>query len=61
MTSEPYKIATVGISRVHFKICASIPTLSAYDNLLLALRNKKQRRCLMHFFPQKSKATQTLK
>jgi len=52
MTLPPHIIANMGLSRT-FQDMRLIPTLSVYDNLLLALNNKKTEPLYYAFLPSK--------
>lgn len=49
---KPFQISNVGLSRT-FQDMRLIPTLSVYDNILLALKNKKSEKLIHAFLPQK--------
>lgn len=49
---KPFQISNVGLSRT-FQEMRLIPTLSVYDNILLALKNKKSEKLINAFLPQK--------
>jgi len=49
---KPFQISNVGLSRT-FQDMRLIPTLSVYDNILLALKNKKSEKLINAFLPQK--------
>ena len=49
---KPYQISNLGLSRT-FQDMRLIPSLSVYDNILLALKNKKSEKLLNAFLPQK--------
>ena len=49
---KPHQIANIGLSRT-FQDMRLIPSLSVYDNILLALKNKQSEKLLNAFLPQK--------
>jgi len=49
---KPHQISNLGLSRT-FQDMRLIPSLSVYDNILLALKNKKSEKLLNAFLPQK--------
>ena len=49
---KPHQIANFGLSRT-FQDMRLIPSLSVYDNILLALKNKNSEKLLNAFLPQK--------
>jgi len=49
---KPHQISNLGLSRT-FQDMRLIPSLSIYDNILLALKNKKSEQLLQAFLPQK--------
>jgi len=52
---KPHQISNLGLSRT-FQDMRLIPSLSVYDNLLLALKNKDSERLLQAFLPKKKRA-----
>ena len=51
---NPHQIANLGLSRT-FQDMRLIPSLSVYDNILLALKNKNSEKLLNAFLPQKKR------
>jgi ABC-type branched-subunit amino acid transport system ATPase component len=49
---NPHQISNLGLSRT-FQDMRLIPSLSVYDNILLALKDKKSEKLLQAFLPQK--------
>lgn len=49
---RPFQISNLGLSRT-FQDMRLIPSLTVYDNILLALKNKKSEMLLASFLPQK--------
>lgn len=49
---QPFQISNLGLSRT-FQDMRLIPSLTVYDNILLALKNKKSEKLLTSFLPQK--------
>lgn len=49
---KPYQIANLGLSRT-FQDMRLIPSLSVYDNILIALKNKKSEKLFNAFLPPK--------
>ena len=52
---EPFEISNIGLSRT-FQDMRLIPTLTVYDNILLALKNKTSEKLLNAFLPNQGKS-----
>jgi branched-chain amino acid transport system ATP-binding protein len=50
---KPHQIANLGLSRT-FQDMRLIPSISVYDNILLALKNKQSEKLFRAFLPQKN-------
>ena len=57
---KPVQISNIGLSRT-FQEMRLIPTLSVYDNILLALKNKKSEKLINAFLPQSFEENMNIK